>query len=439
MQGWRTRWPSLGRAYRGLLASSGLSNLADGILQISLPLMTLQLTGSPSAVAGISVAMGLPWLLFVLHAGAIADRLDRRRVMIAVQLGRVGVAGALAVIVSTGNEAVWMLYVAAFAFGTMETLFDTSAQSIIPTIVGTTHLTRANGRLVAVETITNEFVGPPLGGVLLGAGVALSLGTTAGGFLLAAFVLASVPGSFRPARGTTGTRLRDDIVEGLRFQWRHRLLRRFTIIGGASNILTMAALALLPALVVAPGPMDLSEVGFGLLLTASAAGSLVASVSVAVVEQTVGRRRLLLLCILFDGAALAAFGTGNVVVATLASVVFGAGIVFWNIVVVSVRQRIVPDHLLGRVNAANRMVTLGAVPAGAAIGAALVRVVEVTTVFACSGVAIWLLLFLLRGITDDAIEEAERQVGRDARGSTASGPPSHEAPPGRSAGPASQP
>lgn len=407
----RTR---IGSAYRGLLTSSGLSNLADGILQVTLPLFALRLTGSPSAVAGVSVAIGLPWLLFALHAGALADRLERRRVMIAVQLARVCVIGALAVVVSTENERLWMLFVVAFALGTMETLFDTTALSIIPTVIAASDLTRANGRFYAVETLMNQFVGPPLGGVLVGLSVALSLGTTAVCFLLAALALTTFSGSFRPVRATLGTRLRDDILEGVRFQWRHPLLRRFTVIGGVSNVCTTAAFALFPALVVAPGPMGLSEVGFGVLLAVSAAGSVVASLSVAPVERIMGRRRLMLLCILVDGAAIAALSTGTVVVAIPASFVFGAGLVFYNVVVVSLRQRVVPDHLLGRVNAANRMVTWGAVPAGAAIGAALARVVDVTTVFVFAGVGVWLLTFLLRGITDDVMENAEQSAAAAA-------------------------
>jgi MFS family permease len=393
-----------------LWASSGLSNLADGGLQLSLPLIALELTGSPSAVAGVSVAMGLPWLLFALHAGALADRLDRRNLMVAVQLGRVAAVGTLAVVLASGTEGLWMLYSAAFVLGVLETLFDTAAQSIMPSIVAPSDLTRANGRLYAVETTMNEFVGPPLGGVLVGFGIALSLGTTAVFFLLAAVTLAAVPGSFRHAPATPATRLREDIAEGLRFLWQHRLLRRFTLIAGLSNICTLAAFALLPALVVRPGPMGLSEVGFGLLLAASAVGSLVASLTVEAIERSVGRRRLLLVCIIVDGGAIASWATADVIVAVPAGIVLGAGMLCWNVVVVSLRQRIVPGHLLGRVNAASRMVSWGAMPLGAALGASLVRIVEVRTVFALSGGAIVLLAVLARGITDERMADAEQRA-----------------------------
>ena len=406
----RSRPVSLGPAYRRLWASSGLSNLADGGLQLSLPLIALELTGSPSAVAGVSVAMGLPWLLFALHAGAVADRLDRRNLMVAVQLGRVVAIGALAVVVASGTERLWMLYTAAFVLGILETLFDTTAQSLMPSIVATSDLTRANGRLYAVETVMNEFVGPPLGGVLVGLGIALSLGTTAVCFLLAAITLATVPGSYRPTRSTSGTRLHQDIADGLRYLWQHRLLRRFTLIAGLSNVCVLAAFALLPALVVTPGPMGLSELGFGMLLAASAAGSLVASVTVEAVERAIGRRRLLVVLILVDGVAIATWATADVIVAIPAGVVLGAGLLCWNVVVVSLRQRIVPDHLLGRVNAASRMVSWGAMPIGAGIGAVLVQVVDVTTVFAMSGGAIALLALLVRGITDEGIADAEQEA-----------------------------
>lgn len=406
--------PSLGPAYRGLWTASGLSNLADGILQLSLPLLALELGSSPSAVAGITVALGLPWLLFALHAGALADRLDRRRVMVAVQLGRVIVVGGLAVVAATATARTWMLFVVAFALGVMETLFDTSAQTIVPTVVAADELTRANGRLSAVETTMNEFVGPPLGGLLVGVGVALSLGTTAACFLLAAIALARISGSFRPTRIVTGARWREDIAEGLRYLRGQPVLCRFTLIGAVSNVCATAAFALLAVLVVAPGPMGLSELEFGALLTVSAVGSLIASLTVEAAERALGRRRLLLVCIIVDGASIAAMATADVAVAIPASLVLGAGLVVWNVIVVSLRQRIVPDHLLGRVNAASRMVSWGAVPVGAAIGATLVGVVDVTTVFAYSGVAIALLSVLLLGITDDALDGSARDAPSSA-------------------------
>ncbi len=405
-----TRGRELGPAYRRLVASSAFSNLADGVLQLTLPLLALELTGSPSAVAGVAAVYGLPWLVFALHAGALADRRDRRRLMVAAQLGRVSVVGGLAVLVATDAASGWMLYPAAFTLGTLETLFDTSAQAIMPAVVDPSDLTRANGRLFAVESTMHQFVGPPVGGALVAVGVALSLGTSAACFLVADFVLTGVSGSFRPASATAATRLREDIVEGLLFLWHHRLLRRLTVVGAVSNACITGAFALLPALVVAPGPMELSELGYGLLLALPAAGSLAGSFVVEAAERALGRRRLLVTSVAVNGTAVALLGTGELAVAAPVGLVLGMGGACWNVVVVSLRQRIVPDHLLGRVGSASRMVTWGAMPVGAAVGAALVRVLDVRTVFALSGTVVLLLDLGVRGLDQRDVEGLEDRV-----------------------------
>jgi hypothetical protein len=156
--------------------------------------------------------------------------------------------------------------------------------------------------------------------------------------------------------------------------------------------------------------MGLSEFGFGVLLTISAAGSLLGSFAVEGAERLLGRRRLLLLCVSVDGAAIALMATANLVVAVVSGLVLGTGLVFWNVIVVTLRQRLIPDHLLGRVNAASRMVTWGAMPVGAAAGAALVQVVDVTTVFAVSGIVIMTLALAVRGLTDSELGVVEDRV-----------------------------
>ena len=163
---------SLGPAYHRLWTGSALSNLADGIFQVALPLLSLRLTDSPGLVAGVAFAGRLPWLVFVLHAGALADRLDRRRTMINVDSARAVVLASLTTVIVVGHEQLWLLYVVAFALGIFETLFDTAAQSIMPAIVEKDRLSHANGRLYAAEMTMNLFVGPPLGGLLAGVAIA---------------------------------------------------------------------------------------------------------------------------------------------------------------------------------------------------------------------------------------------------------------------------
>ena len=190
----------LGAAYWRLWTSSALSNLADGIVKIALPLVAIRFTDSPALIAGLAFAVTIPWLLFALPAGALADRLDRRRAMLAANAVRTTLLTLLVLSVITGTGSIWVLYVVAFCVGTAETLYDTSAQSIMPQVVTRDRLSRANARLFAAELTANEFVGPPLGGFLVTVGVALAFATPAALWLLAVGMLLLVPGRFRVER-----------------------------------------------------------------------------------------------------------------------------------------------------------------------------------------------------------------------------------------------
>src|SRR5262245_1018760 len=140
-----------------VVVSSGLSNLADGVFQVALPLVTLGITRDPTAFAVVTVALRLPWLLFALPAGALADRLDRRGTMFLVNVGRAALIGGLALAVAREWDSLPLLCLVAFALGIGETLFDTAAQSIVPSLVEPDDLSRANGRLYAVEMTMNQF------------------------------------------------------------------------------------------------------------------------------------------------------------------------------------------------------------------------------------------------------------------------------------------
>ncbi len=186
---------SLGPNYRRLWSSSAVSNLADGIFLVALPLIAVRLTDSPMLVAGVSLAGRLPWLVFVLFAGALADRLDRRITMRNVQLMRVAVVGLMAVMAFTDTLSLPVLYVTAFVLGMGETLFDTAAQSIMPSIVSKDLLSRANSRLYAVELTMNAFIGPPLGGFLVAVSVPFALAGSVLGYGLAAVGLVLIVGT----------------------------------------------------------------------------------------------------------------------------------------------------------------------------------------------------------------------------------------------------
>ena len=410
------------------LASAG-SNVADGMFWIALPLLAVQLTDSPALIAGVTVASRLPWLLFALVAGALADRLDRRRTMVIVNLVRAALLGGLAAAALADVATLPLLYVVAFALGVAETLFDTSAQSIMPNLVEPDHLSRANGRLYAVELTMNQFVGPPIGGFLAALAIGLAFGAGAAAYLLAALSLFTIAGAFRPVREGPPTRIHEEIGEGLRYLLGHRLLRVLALMVGVSNLISSAAFAVFVLYAVAPGPIGLDEVGFGLLMTALAIGNVVGTVVVEPLERRLGRANLLIVSM--AGFVVTVLIPGLTTSAPLIAIVWILGGfigIAWNVVTVSLRQRIVPDRLMGRVNASYRLLAWGTMPIGAALGGLAGEVFGLQAVFLIFGGA-GALLFLGRlVITDAAIAAAEREAAAEAP-ATSAPPPAAPPPP----------
>ncbi len=396
--------------YWRLWGASAASNLADGLFFIALPLLAVRLTDSPILIAGVTLVSRLPWLVFVLIAGALADRLDRRTTMRNVQLFRVAVFGILAVLAMVDGLSLPVLYVAAFVLGVGETMFDTAAQSILPSVVDREQLATANGRLYAVELVMNQFVGPPLGGLLIGVSVPLVLGSSIIGYALAALGLTLLVGSFRPQRSGPPTRLTSDIAEGLRYLWRHRVLRTMAIMVGVMNLASTATWAVLVLYAVSPGPMGLSEPAFGVLMTMFAVGSLTGSFVAAPLERRVGRVPMLFFSVFAIGVGIAvpAF-TASPFVVGASFAISGVFIVVWNVITVSLRQRIVPDGLLGRVNAGYRLFAWGTQPIGALLGGIVGEVLSLPAVFLLGG-ALALTMLLARLVIDErAIAQAEAE------------------------------
>lgn len=402
------RLGGLGANYWKLWSASAASNLADGVFWTAFPLLAIRLTDSPVLIAGVTVVGRLPWLVFVLVAGALADRLDRRRTMVAVQVLRTVVALVIGITIATGTDTLAMLYVAAFVLGVGETLFDTAAQSVMPSVVDRDDLSKANGRLYAVEMIMNQFVGPPLGGLLAGLAIAAAFAGSAVAFLLAAIALVLLTGSFRPERVDRTTSVLADIREGLRYLAHHRLLRTLALMVGVMNLASAAVFSIFVLYAVAPGPMGLDEIGFGVLLTSMAIGSLVASLVVERVERRLGRATILSVSVVISAVTLAVPGlTPNPWIVGASFAISGVAMVMWNVVTVSLRQRVVPDALLGRVNASYRLLAWGSQPIGAVLGGLIGQVLGLQAVFLVAGAGTMLLVFARTIVTDAAIARAE--------------------------------
>jgi MFS family permease len=403
--------PLLGPSFWRLWASSGLSNLADGAFKVALPLVAIRFTDSPVLIAGLALALSLPWLLFALQAGAFADRVDRRWAMLGANIARASLIIVLVLAAGFGVGSIWVLYVVAFCVGIAETIYDTSAQSILPQIVSRDLLSRANGRLYAVELTANQFVGPPLGGLLVAVGAAIAFAAPAALWIVAVGALLLVRGNFRIEREGRTT-MRADIAEGLRFLWRHRILRTLAIMTGVFNLASNAMFAVFVLYAVGPNSaMGLTDPLFGILLTTTAAGSLLGSFLAERVERGLGRSRSLMLGII-GGAVLMGIPavTANPFVIGAAFFLGGVTIVIWNVITVSLRQRISPDRLLGRVNSGYRLVAWGTMPLGAGVGGVLAQFFGLPAVFAIAGIVTLALLLLMPILTDQAMDAADRDA-----------------------------
>jgi Transmembrane secretion effector len=179
-----------GRPLATLLAAGAVSNLGDGVTLAAAPLLAASITRDPRAIAAVGVAWSLPWLLFALVSGAVADRADRRRLMVGADLVRVGSLAALTAAVLGGRASIPALVTLFFVNATAETVFDTASQSTLPMVVDREDLPRANGWLQTVEFAANGLLGPALGGVLFAAAAAAPFAVDAASFGLSALLLA---------------------------------------------------------------------------------------------------------------------------------------------------------------------------------------------------------------------------------------------------------
>ena len=385
--------------------------MADGMVKLALPLVAIRFTRSPVLIAGLSFAVTLPWLLFALQAGALADRLDRRRAMLGANCARACLLTVIVIAVAFGAGSIWALYAVALSIGVAETIYDTSAQSIMPQVVSRDQLPRANGRLYAAELAANQFIGPPLAGFLTAAGAIVAFAAPASLWAVAICALVLVRGEFKVERTVRST-VRADIIEGLSFLWRNRLLRALAVMVGLFNVASSATSAILVLFAVGPrSVMGLSSQLFGVLLAGTAAGSVLGSFTAELVVGRVGRARSLvisLLCgALFVGIPAV---TANPVVIGVAFFVGGIGIIFWNVVTVSLRQRITPDRLLGRVNSCYRLVAWGTMPLGAAAGGLLGQLFGLRAVFALMAALTLALSLGMLIVTDGRMDAAEREA-----------------------------
>jgi predicted MFS family arabinose efflux permease len=340
-------------------------------------------------VAGATFAQQLPWLLFALPAGVFVDRVDRRRLIVLVDLVRAAVVGGLALAVATGTVTVALVYAALFVVGAMETLADNASNALLPAVVPATQLPRANARLMGVQLVGNHLLAPPLGAALFVAAAALPFGLNAATFLVAAVLIATLRGRFRPVSQEPHRPLRRDVVTGMRALLGHPVLRMLAVCLCLMNVTLAAAFAIL--VLYARERLGLTEVGFGLLLASSAVGGIAGTALAARLQERFGTAWLLRVGLVIETCTHLSLALTRVPwIAMTTMVVFGAHASLWGVLTVSWRQRVVPDALRGRVNSGYFLFSVGGAAIGALGGGFVARGFGITAPFwlALTGMAV---------------------------------------------------
>ncbi len=393
--------PPLPRNFRLLWGATALSNLGDGLRLVALPLLATSVTDDPRLIAGVTVAERLPWLLFILPGGAWADRYDRRVLRIRLDIARAIVMSVLVAVILVDQVSIWVLFAVAALLASAEAVVDSSSMAMIPATVDGKDLERAVGRLGSTELAMNDVVGPPLGGLLFGLAVAAPFGLDALSFAAAALVMGLMSGSYASgAARAPGSSMRSQVSEGFRWLWDHRLLRTLALI--STGLGTASFIANAVFVLYARDELGLSELGYGLLLVPGAIGGIVGSL-VAPRFRHLPLRGTLTLAVLGSGLAtwLVAATTSPIAAGLLTGLSL-ACVMVWNVLTLALRQRLIPNELLGRVGASYRFLVYLGMPVGALLGGILANRYGVRASFFVSGtflVAIAMMVpLLLRGV-----------------------------------------
>ncbi|KRF17842.1 antibiotic transporter [Nocardioides sp. Soil797] len=358
--------PRLGTNFRWLLGSSWISQVGDGIALAAGPLLIASQTHDPFLVAMGALLQRLPWLLFGLYAGVIADRLDRRLVVVLVDLMRAAVLAVLVLTIATGAVNIGLVLGALFLFGTAEVFADTTSSTLLPMVVDKADLGVANARLMAGFVTVNQMLGPPLGAALFALGMMWPFVVQGVCVLLGAALIAKMrlPAVARPQEKK---RVRQDILEGLRWTWRHAAVRTLTLTIVTFNITFGAAWSVL--VLYSLKTLDMGEVGFGLLTTSGAVGGLL---GIGLYDWLEARfslgniMRVGLVIETFTHLALALNRSG--VGAMVILFVFGAHAFVWGTTSRTVRMRAVPTEFQGRVGSVYLVGVFGSMVIGTGIG-----------------------------------------------------------------------
>jgi MFS family permease len=370
----------LGVSYWWLLSATATSGLGNGLVLVAFPLLAITLTRQPLQVAGVAIAGQLPWLIVSVPAGALADRVDRRRLVVTIEVLRALLLAALGLIVLAGRTSIPVLYLAAFTIGALETAFSAATRASLPGVVHTDDLPKANGYLFAAETAGEQFAGPALGGLFFAWTPALPFLGDAMSFAGSAMFLIPALSSVDNRGQASKLTLIGDMKVGLRWFRQHSLLRRLASIVATFAFCQSAVLSVF--VLYGLHVLHLTTTGYGVFLALGATGDVAGSLLAERTQAHLGPAR----AIIVAGVAAAAgylilAATSNTVVAVSGYALEAVAVALGNVITMSLRQQFIPTELFGRVNNAFRTCVYGAVPAGALAGGVLTTNVGLHTTF----------------------------------------------------------
>ena len=384
----------MGRPFRWLLASSWASNVGDGIALAAGPLLVASQTHDPFLVASALLLQRLPWLIFGLHAGAIADRMDRRLLVVLSDSSRTVVITALVATILMGRVDITIVLVAMFLLGISEVFADSASSTLLPMVVDTADLGTGNARLQAGVLVGNQFIGPPIGAFLFAAGMAWPFVVQIVSVALGVVLIAKVVVPTRPGGEPSGrARIGQEIAQGIRWLLGNAAVRTLSLVILVFNITWGAAWSVL--VLYALVHLHMGEVGFGLLTSSTAVGGMVGTASFGWLQRHVSLATLMRVCLLLEvlmHLALALTTVGWVAMVIL--FIFGVYAFVWATVSNTVRQRAVPTEFQGRVGSVYFVGLMGGLIIGQALGGWIAGLFGLTAPFwfAFVGAGITLLL-----------------------------------------------
>lgn len=401
--------PRLPAAYWRLWWAAAVDNIGDGAFAAAVPLLAVTITRDARLISIVSAVTYLPWLLLSLPAGAMVDRHDRISLMWRSQAIQAIVVGVVAVLATLGLVGIPVLAVMAFGLGASEVVFTNASQAILPDIVPTPLLHKANGNQYTITTVGQLFLGPPLGSLLFALTIALPFGLDAGSFALSAALLATLPR--RPHEHIGHPPIRTAVAEGLHWLTAHRLLRTLALLLGVNTFCYQ--LGNVTLVLLATQTLHLSARGYGLLLAGAAVGSVLGGLLNTRIVTRIGPVPALLAALAANVVIFAAIGISpDAIVLGGLLALNGFATTIWNVMTVSLRQQIVPAELLGRVNSVYRMLGWGLIPLGALTGGLLAHRFGLRAPYPIAAALRGTALILALPVLTTAIRPASATLGK---------------------------